>query len=140
MRAWVYIGSAYSIHHLYLNVLFPCTLQVLVSLVGVAMVQCVDGFRKTLKDKRYQDGAVFGNHRNQEDRQKYFEETLPDDTRRGYWKSRKVFENSKQAMVHTKSSFVDEEALTPNGNFPPPIRDYIGRATTVIATPMTVIR
>lgn len=43
------------------------------------------GFVKILEDKRYQDGATFGNFRDQEDGTKYFEETDADGIRRGYW-------------------------------------------------------
>ena len=40
---------------------------------------------KILRDQRYQEGAVFGNHREQEDGIKYHEETDSNNIRRGYW-------------------------------------------------------
>lgn len=52
---------------------------------GIAAAQFENGFVKILKDQRYQEGALFGNRREQEDGIKYHEETDANNIRRGYW-------------------------------------------------------
>ena len=54
-------------------------------MLSTAYAQFEAGFVKILEDQRYQDGANFGNFRNQEDGIKYKEETDEFGVRRGYW-------------------------------------------------------
>merc|ERR1712002_192101 len=61
------------------------SLVLLLALVGVSVAQFENGHVKILQDRRYQQGASFGNFRNQEDGIKYQEETDPNGIRRGYW-------------------------------------------------------
>ncbi|XP_071519048.1 uncharacterized protein [Panulirus ornatus] len=58
---------------------------ILLCVVAAACAQYEAGFVKIIQDKRYQDGATFGNFRDQEDGTKYFEETDAEGIRRGYW-------------------------------------------------------
>ncbi|XP_042237809.1 extensin-like [Homarus americanus] len=58
---------------------------ILMCVVAAACAQYEKGHVKILQDKRYQDGATFGNFRDQEDGIKYFEETDAQGIRRGYW-------------------------------------------------------
>ncbi|XP_047738074.1 uncharacterized protein LOC108677969 isoform X2 [Hyalella azteca] len=60
-------------------------MAVILAIVGVAAAQYEAGHVKILQDKRYQEGAAFGNYRNQEDGIKYQEETDQQGIRRGYW-------------------------------------------------------
>ncbi|XP_076033582.1 uncharacterized protein LOC143020744 [Oratosquilla oratoria] len=122
---------------------------VLLALVGVAMAQYEGGFVKILEDKRYQDGAAFGNYRNQEDGQKYFEETLADGTRKGYWEYpldgkiyRMEFEAGKQGMVITKSSFLGELPPAPKAPVVPVLPNPVPvvKAAPVTAAPIPVVR
>merc|ERR1711915_1039003 len=61
------------------------SLVLLMALVGVSVAQFENGHVKILQDRRYQQGASFGNFRNQEDGIKYQEETDPNGVRRGFW-------------------------------------------------------
>lgn len=54
-------------------------------LVVTAHAQFENGFVKILEDQRYQDGATFGNFRNQEDGIRYKEETNALGVRTGFW-------------------------------------------------------
>lgn len=53
--------------------------------VGASVAQFENGFVKILEDKRYQEGAAFGNFRRQEDGITYQEETDSMGVRRGFW-------------------------------------------------------
>ncbi|CAL4064472.1 unnamed protein product, partial [Meganyctiphanes norvegica] len=59
----------------------------LLCVVGVALglPQFEKGHVKILSDQRYQDGARFGNYRDQEDGTKYQEETDANGIRTGFW-------------------------------------------------------
>jgi len=59
----------------------------LLCVVGVALglPQFEKGHVKILSDQRYQDGARFGNYRDQEDGIKYQEETDANGVRTGFW-------------------------------------------------------
>merc|ERR1712212_145373 len=61
------------------------SLVLLLALVGVSVAQFENGHVKILQDRRYQQGASFGNFRNQEDGIKYQEETDANGIRRGFW-------------------------------------------------------
>lgn len=54
-------------------------------MAGVAVAQYEAGHVKILQDQRYQEGAAFGNYREQEDGIKYQEETDLNGIRRGFW-------------------------------------------------------
>merc|ERR1712055_1207274 len=60
---------------------------VLLCVVGVALgiPQFEKGHVKILNDQRYQDGARFGNYRDQEDGTKYQEEVDANGIRTGFW-------------------------------------------------------
>jgi len=60
---------------------------ILVCVVGVALglPQFEKGHVKILSDQRYQDGARFGNYRDQEDGTKYQEEVDANGVRTGFW-------------------------------------------------------
>lgn len=73
-------------NHCYVTTNCPFFPQVLLlTVVGVAVAQYEAGHVKILQDKRYQEGAAFGNYRNQEDGIKYQEETDQNGIRRGFW-------------------------------------------------------
>jgi len=55
------------------------------AIAGVSVAQFENGHVRILQDRRYQEGAKFGNFRNQEDGIKYQEETDANGIRRGFW-------------------------------------------------------
>jgi len=112
------------------------------------VAQFEKGHVKILQDRRYQDGASFGNLRDQEDGIKYQEETGADGVRRGFWEypdqagniNRVEFEAGKGIGFRIVSSNIVEAtpvaALQPAAPFHQPRANPVRVSRPVQASPV----